>query len=93
MFVAFPILTSGRVLGVVYLSRTPKSVLRHLYEERYKAILALMTVLIIASLLAILISRTISRPIAELLDRTRQGTGGEVTNIEPPARAGRKGGV
>lgn len=88
VFVAFPILTSGRVLGVVYLSRTPKSVLRHLYEERYKAILALMTVLIIASSLAILISRTISRPIAELLDRTRKVTSGELTNIEPLARPG-----
>ena len=88
VFVAFPILTSGRVLGVVYLSRTPKSVLRHLYEERYKAMLALLTVLIIASSLAILISRTISRPIAELLDRTRKVTSGELTNIEPLARPG-----
>lgn len=88
VFVAFPILSEGRVLGAVYLSRTPKSVLRHLYEERYKAVLALLTVLFLATSLAFLISRTISRPVAELLERTRKVTRGETTNMEPLKRPG-----
>ena len=88
VFVAFPILSEGRVLGAVYLSRTPKSVLRHLYEERYKAILALLTVLFFATSLAFLISRTISRPVAELLARTRRVTRGEVSHMEPLQRPG-----
>lgn len=83
VFVAFPILSRGRVLGAVYLSRTPKSVLRHLYEERYKVFLSLATVLFLAISLAVLISRTISRPVAELLDRTRKVTRGESVNMEP----------
>ena len=88
VFVAFPILSEGRVLGAVYLSRTPKSVLRHLYEERSKAILALLTVLFFATSLAFLISRTISRPVAELLARTRRVTRGEVSMMEPLAHPG-----
>ena len=88
VFVAFPILSEVRVLGAVYLSRTPKSVLRHLYEERYKAILALLTVLFFATSLAFLISRTISRPVGELLARTRRVTRGEVSIMEPLERPG-----
>ena len=88
VFVAFPILSEGRVLGAVYLSRTPKSVLRHLYEERYKAILALLTVLFFATSLAFLTSRTISRPVAELLARTQRVTRGEAANMEPLERPG-----
>ena len=88
VFVAFPILSRGRVLGAVYLSRTPKSVLRHLYEERYKVLLSLITVLFLAISLAVLISRTISRPVAELLERTRKVTRGESVNMEPLSRPG-----
>ncbi|MEM9060052.1 MAG: HAMP domain-containing sensor histidine kinase [Pseudomonadota bacterium] len=83
VFVAFPILSAGRVLGVVYLSRTPKSVLRHLYEERTKAVLALVTVLIFAISLAFLTSRTISRPVGQLLERTRRVTTGESATMAP----------
>ena len=88
VFVAFPILSAGRVLGVVYLSRTPKSVLRHLYEERTKAILALVTVLAFAISLALLTSRTISRPVGQLLERTRKVTTGESAVMQPLDRPG-----
>ncbi|MEM7056624.1 MAG: ATP-binding protein [Pseudomonadota bacterium] len=77
VFVAFPVIGDGRVNGVVYLSRTPKSILRHMYEEQDKAILALVTVLVLAISLAVLTSRTISRPVAELLSRTQRVARGE----------------
>lgn len=88
VFVAFPVIERGDVLGVVYLSRTPKSIVRHIYAERYKAALALATVVVLAISLAMLTSRTISRPVAELLARTRQVTSGERTNLRALERPG-----
>ncbi|MEM9139343.1 MAG: sensor histidine kinase, partial [Pseudomonadota bacterium] len=88
VFVAFPIIGDGVVEGAVYLSRTPKNILRHMYEERQKAILALLTVLVLAVSLAVLTSRTISRPVAELLRRTRRVTRGETAVMEPLKRPG-----
>ncbi|MEM7190432.1 MAG: HAMP domain-containing sensor histidine kinase [Pseudomonadota bacterium] len=88
VFVALPITKGAQVLGVVYLSRTPKSVLRHMYEEQDKAILALITVLVLSMSLAFLTSRTISRPVAELLARTRRVTRGESAGIAPLRRPG-----
>ena len=86
VFVAMPVMAergAGGVLGVVYLSRTPKSILRHLYDERENAVLAAATVLVMAASLALLTSRTISRPVAELLARTRRVTRGETAAIAP----------
>ncbi|MEM6621103.1 MAG: ATP-binding protein [Pseudomonadota bacterium] len=83
VFVAFPIQLNDRVVGVVYLSRTPKSVLRHMYDERDKAILALVTVLALAIGLAWLTSRTISRPMAQILARTGRVARGDSPNLPP----------
>jgi len=88
VFVAFPVVRNGRVLGAVYLSRTPKSVLRHMYEERDKAILAILTVLVLAVSLAWLTSRTISRPIAQLLARTGRVARGETAVLPKLERPG-----
>lgn len=81
VFVAFPVVNEQRVLGAVYLSRTPRSVLRHMYEERDKAILALFTVLLLALGLAWLTSRKISRPMGQLLARTGRVASGESTTL------------
>jgi signal transduction histidine kinase len=88
VFVAMPVVADDRVLGAVYLSRTPKSILRHLYDERENAVLAAATVLVLAASLALLTSRTISRPVAELLARTRRVTSGETAAIAPLERPG-----
>jgi signal transduction histidine kinase len=88
MPVAGPVEAGGRVLGAVYLSRTPKSILRHLYDERENALLAAVTMLVLSASLALLTSRTISRPVAELLARTRRVTRGETAAIAPLERPG-----
>ena len=88
VFVAFPVIGDGKVQGAVYLSRTPKSVLRHMYDERRNAILALVTVLVLAVSLAMLTSRTISRPVGQLLERTRRVARGETAEMEPLKRPG-----
>ncbi|MEO1491096.1 MAG: ATP-binding protein [Pseudomonadota bacterium] len=87
VFVAFPVKEGAQVLGVIYLSRTPKSVLRHMYDERDKVILAMLTVLALSASLAALTSLTISRPVAELLKRTRAvatGTRTDMAVLENP---------
>ncbi|MFK7944790.1 MAG: ATP-binding protein [Paracoccaceae bacterium] len=83
VFVAFPVVDRNQVLGVIYLSRTPKSVLRHMYEEQDKVILAIVTVLILSGSLALLTSRTISRPVAQLLQRTGRVARGETATMVP----------
>ena len=88
VFVALPVVADGRILGAVYLSRTPKSVLRHLYDERHKTVLAGVTVLVLATSLALLSSRTISRPVAQLLARTRAVASGETARMAPLERPG-----
>ena len=88
VFVAFPVIDGDRVLGAVYLSRTPKSVLRHLYDERDKALLALLTVLFLSVSLAVLTSRTISRPMRQLVNRTGRVARGEAQVMEPLERPG-----
>ena len=88
VFVAFPVMDGERVLGAVYLSRTPKSVLRHMYDERDKALLALMTVLFLSISLAVLTSRTISRPMRQLVERTGRVARGETVVMEPLERPG-----
>ena len=39
VFIAFPILHGNKVKGVVYLSRTPQNILKHMYQIRGKLIL------------------------------------------------------
>ncbi len=88
VFVAMPIREGAQVLGVVYLSRTPKSIVRHMYDERVKVALALATILFLTISLAILTSRTISRPVGELLARTRRVTSGEASDLATLSRPG-----
>jgi len=83
VFVAYPVMEGARVLGVVYLSRTPKSIVRHVYDERVNAALAFATILVLTVSLGMLTSRTISRPVAELLARMRRVASGESAAIKP----------
>ena len=45
VFVAMPVAVEGRVAGVVYLSRTPNNIVKHLYGERGKVALAAIAML------------------------------------------------
>jgi signal transduction histidine kinase len=76
IFTAFPVIEEGRLQGVVYLSRTPTNIIKHLYENKGVVLLATLSLLVLAVLLILLVSSTISRPIRELLrqtERVRQG--------------------
>ena len=69
VFSAMPIIVQNHVVGVIYASRTPSNILKHLYEERGKFILASVAVLLAVIIIGLVFSRTITRPMQELVHR------------------------
>ena len=82
VFVAFPIMNQGTVEGVVYLSRTPQNILKHLYSIKEKVILLGLLLLGLTGLIVLFISSRLSRPIRELIEQTKKVTSGESTTVE-----------
>lgn len=82
IFTAFPIIDKGRLQGVVYLSRTPTNIIKHLYAEKGTVMVAAMSLVILAALLVLFVSSTISRPIRELLRQTERVRQGEQRVVE-----------
>ncbi|MEE3624687.1 ATP-binding protein [Nitrospirillum sp. BR 11752] len=76
VFVALPIIAhtqdGDRVAGVIYASRTPNNIFRHLYGERRKVALAGACILAVILVIAFVFSRTITRPIHQLVRQTRE---------------------
>ena len=63
VFVAMPVVRGDKVAGVVYASRTPGNVIKHLFGERRKVALAAASIILATALIGFLFSRTITRPI------------------------------
>jgi len=82
VFTAFPIMDQGEVYGVVYLSRTPQNILKHLYSIKEKVILISLLMLGLAGLIVMFISSRLSRPIRELIEQTKKVTRGEIETVE-----------
>ena len=83
VFAAFPVIETGRLQGVIYLSRTPTNIIKHLYEVKETVALATLSLLVLAVLLVLFVSSTISRPIRELLRQTERVRNGEQREIAP----------
>ncbi|MEM8811282.1 MAG: ATP-binding protein [Pseudomonadota bacterium] len=88
LFAALPVIENDRLWGVVYVSRTPKNILKHMYAEREKVILAGLTILVLSIAIVLLTSSRISRPIHQLIDRTRRASAGDLEAIAPLDRPG-----
>jgi two-component system, OmpR family, sensor histidine kinase CreC len=76
VFSAMPVIVDNHVAGVIYASRTPSNIFRHLYEEKGKFILAGIAVMVVTLIIGLIFSRTITRPMHELIQRIaeiRQG--------------------
>jgi two-component system sensor histidine kinase CreC len=69
VFSAMPVIVDNHVAGVIYVSRTPSNIFRHLYEEKGKFILAGVAVLGVTLIIGLIFSRTITRPMHELIQR------------------------
>lgn len=83
VFVALPAAVDGKVAGVVYLSRTPNNIVKHLYGERGKVALAAIAILGGTLSIAFVFLRTVSRPIYELIERTRRIASGDREAMRP----------
>jgi signal transduction histidine kinase len=82
IFCAFPIIDKGKVYGVVYLSRTPQNILKHLYSIKEKVILLALVLLGLGGIIVLFISSRLSRPIRELIEQTQKVTSGESKTVE-----------
>ncbi|MET3524735.1 ATP-binding protein [Mesorhizobium abyssinicae] len=83
VFVALPVAVEGRIAGVVYLSRTPNNIVKHLYGERGKVTLAAIAIVGGTLLIGLVFLRTVSRPIYGLIERTKRIAAGDREAIEP----------
>jgi signal transduction histidine kinase len=83
VFAAFPILKDDRLLGVVLLSRTPRTILQHLYDERETVVLVVTSLLLLALGLAVFTSYTIARPLHALIEQTKQFGREDKEGLEP----------
>ena len=83
VFVALPVAVDGQVAGVVYVSRTPNNIVKHLYGERGKVTLAAIAILGGTLLIGLVFLRTVSRPIYALIDRTERIAAGDRAAIRP----------
>jgi len=83
VFIAFPVIQENRLWGVVYISRTPKNILKNLYAQKGKVILAGLSIVGLTLLLVYFTSRTISRPIDQLIEQTQGASEGNVKSMQP----------
>ncbi|WP_457090184.1 HAMP domain-containing sensor histidine kinase [Microvirga sp. P5_D2] len=70
VFAAMPVVVQGRVAGVIYASRTPNNIIKHIYGEQRKFILAGLMVLGATIIIGLVFSRAITGPINALVSRT-----------------------
>ena len=71
------------MLGVVLLSRTPRTILQHLYDERETVVLVIASLLLLALGLAVFTSYTIARPVHALVEQTKQFGREDKRDLEP----------
>ena len=83
VFIAFPVIHENRLWGVVYISRTPKNILKNLYAQKGKVILAGVSIISLTLLLVYFISRTISRPVYQLIQQTQGASEGNIAAMQP----------
>jgi two-component system, OmpR family, sensor histidine kinase CreC len=88
VFTAMPVIVQDRVAGVVYASRTPNNIVKHVYGEQRKLILAGLLVLGSTAVIGLVFSRAITRPINALVARTVEAGHGNREALRPLAHHG-----
>lgn len=87
VFVAHPVVDGDRLVGVLLLSRTPKGVLKGLYEQRFAIGIAAAMILLVMVGLSLATSRLVARPVEALIRQSRmaaEGNPGGGTPISIP---------
>ena len=88
LFAAFPVKHQKRLLGVVYMSRTPNNILKHLYAFRHRAFLVALFVLAVTLLIAWVTTRTLRGPIRALSQQAQGLAATKGGTLEPLAHYG-----
>jgi signal transduction histidine kinase len=83
VFIAYPITTGDRLLGAICLSRTPPSILEHLYSQKEKIGLVVAVILLLVILLVAVTSYSIARPLHALIDQTKRLAIGDKKALDP----------
>ena len=83
VFVAMPVIADQRVVGAVYLSRTPSNIVRYVHAQRGNLILAGLVMLVCTGLIGFLFWRFVSRPIYGLIRRVDGIAEGEPESLTP----------
>ena len=77
--VVLPVIAEDRVWGAVVLSRTPKSVLRELYENRRYFVPGVVILLLVVTLVSVCGARLLGRPLEALIAQSERVQRGEGT--------------
>src|SRR5712671_5936610 len=83
VFSAMPVIVDNHVAGVIYTSRTPSNIFDHLYRERVKFLLAGFAVIAATVVIGLVFSRTITRPMHELVSRAERIGRGDRDAFQP----------
>ncbi len=73
VYVAFPVIEKDRLWGVIYLSRTPKNIMKHLYDNRIKLLLFVGVVIFLTVCFALFTAKKITRPMDQLIQKAKKG--------------------
>lgn len=90
VFVAMPVIVSERVVGVVYLARTPSNIRKFLHRERQTLALVAASVLLAATLVGFFLWRLLERPIRNLRRQSEEVAKGQSDNLTQLAHYGTK---
>jgi two-component system, OmpR family, sensor histidine kinase CreC len=88
VFSAMPVIVNDHVAGVIYTSRTPRNIFEHLYLERDKFAAAAAMVAFFTLLIGLVVARTITRPMHELIQRAGQIGHGDRAAFRPLSHYG-----
>jgi two-component system sensor histidine kinase CreC len=88
IFAAMPVIVQDHVAGVIYASRTPNNIIKHIYDQQRKLILAGLSVLGATLIIGLIFSRAITRPIHALVARTIEVGHGRREALQPLAHHG-----
>jgi two-component system, OmpR family, sensor histidine kinase CreC len=83
VFSAMPVIVDNHVAGVIYTSRTPSNIFQHFYQERIKFALAAIAVMLATLAIGLVFSRTITRPMYELIGRATRISRGDHDAFQP----------
>ncbi|MBA1158739.1 ATP-binding protein [Microvirga mediterraneensis] len=88
IFAAMPVIVQGHVVGAIYASRTPNNIIKHIYDQQRKLILAGLSILGATLIIGLIFSRAITRPLHALVARTIEVGHGRREALQPLAHHG-----